>query len=330
MGRRKRDLYGGLIGGTTLSGMTSAAGITAPIGSASEPNGYDLQALKYAGQHADPYEQMALNYKQAGRRFPDPQGAERSLYYRDKIRTQTSNMPWIGSESPYGAASVAGVRQTQQGIIGKSDPRTDYYPDSRIKADMKVNVWNDEWGAAGIGFRRSGSLTTGTMEQAVNNDFPWLQLGIPVANSANSAIVRIQAGMSEGGMESIRTFFLGGGFTVALYLAGYDNVRLTVTNVNPAGVVVGFAWVVEGNQGGNLSIYRPFIVTAGMIGVPQPVPQGAFEMVPAATDPAWSWTAPLVPGFAINGITAGATQPVLGNLYTPGIANNITWILRPI
>jgi len=335
--RRKRELYGGSIADTgggmstpSVTGLIASPSLGTPQGTTSEVGSADLQALQAAGQYVDPYEARALNYKQAGRRFPDPQGAQRSLYYQNKIRTQTANMPWIGSESPYGAASVAGVRQTQQGIIGKSDPRTDFYPDSRIKAEMKVNVWNDEWGAAGVGYRRAGLLSSGTMEQAVSKEFPWLSLGMSRGSNDSSAIITARAGMSEGGAVSTRTFFVGGGFTSCLYLAGYDNVSVTIDAITGTNPEVGFAWVVEGNQGGNLNLYRPFNVTVGMVGAPQSVPEGSFEVVPAATDAAWNWTATLAPGFTILGVTAGVKNPVLGNLYTPAAVNSVTWILRPI
>jgi hypothetical protein len=196
---------------------------------------------------------------------------------------------------------------------------------------MKVNVWNDEWGAAGVGYRRAGLLSSvSTMEQAVPKEFPWISLGMSRGSNDSSAIITARAGMSEGGAVSTRTFFVGGGFTSCLYLAGYDNVSISVDALAGTNPEVGFAWVVEGNQGGNLNLYRPFNVTGAMVGVPQAVPEGAFEIVPAATDAGWNWTAPLVAGFTIGGITANVKSPVLGNIYTPAAVNSVTWVLRPI
>jgi hypothetical protein len=56
-------------------------------------------------------------------------------------------------------------------------------------------------------------------------------------------------------------------------------------------------------------------------------------------DAAWTWDAPVLAGFAIaSGVTGsapGVTIPsqlnqVLGTRFTPGLANDIVWILRPL
>jgi hypothetical protein len=340
--RKRRNLYGSMSVASPGMGMQQAgtlapastgasSSLTAqPGGFAPQPGSvnYDLAALKYAGQHADPYEQIALNYKQAGRRFPTPEGAARSLYYADVIRESNPGYAWL-AEEPYSAASVAGIRHTHFGIKAPTDPRLDYYEDARIKAEMKANYFQDEWGIAGIGYRRSGLLTSGTFEQAVPKAFPWLALEASRTTASDSAQITVVAGMSEGGSTMSRTFFLGGGFTACFLVDGYDNVSVTLDATSP-GTEVKFAWVISGNQGGDLNLYRPFEVTAPMVGVAQPVPEGAYKVITAATDAAWSWGTGLIPGFAITGVTAATENPVLGSTYTPGIVNDVTWVLRPI
>lgn len=266
-------------------------------------------------------------------------------------RTPHSRPPYLAPDSPIvQSPSMAGRRKDAQGAFGLDAP-----PQGQIQlpAESRREVVGRIEGVRGPGTAlrwdaqsaqrvRSGIIPPtgnvgspnwggGSMQQQVDPDMPWLTLRMRPNDSAlgTAARIRVTAGSTQGGAENSRTFFIGGGFLGSFLLAGYDVVRIEVLERLQAGIQdVQFAWTREGMQAGAQALYYPERIQAG---ANQPVPSGAYEIIPNTTDVQFAWSNPIITGFSADtGITTNTRNPVLGSEYTASMANNVLWVLRSI
>lgn len=285
-----------------------------------------------SGQVVDPYLRTLAWDQDRGNRFPmmrldDQRAAE---VRREARRFQAIVPPTHPDFAIYPAPNIAGRRQGFGGYDMTLHDGLD--PQGGVLADRRQQMAMLE-GGRGPGTmmsrdmselrrQRSGVVTTGFQVQ-VPPETPWMMLRC----ASGSAEVRVTAGSTQGGGETSRRFFLGGGFTGAFMLSAWDIVRVEVLDRDADATQVTFAWVQEGLQAGNVTLYYPQRLAAGTY----VVPEGAYALVADQNDAGFTWTNPLIAGWTANvGLSSGVQQDVLGTIATFTAINDVTWFLRPI
>ena len=260
----------------------------------------------------DPYEQVARQQEEMGRRMPSSfdtpsaQQGRRSLTGKlpggDRIHQDLGN-----GRSVYNSGSIAGRHETYSGSFGsEADP---YQWDARHRfgygqTGSRGAGFSDRWDMAQAKERTAGRMTKkGRFDQAVRNDRPYLQLRAratnqngPVVEAEGSyegnAVVRLTAGNFEDGQGiQERTFWIGGGLVAVFDLGGWNNVNLNITELLE-GTFVEFAWTREGLAGGNRDLYFPETYTSELTS--SPVPEGAHSILVENPSPAVSGTTILI------------------------------------
>jgi hypothetical protein len=300
-------------------------------------------SLRSSGQVMDSSEDQYTEYEQVGRRIVDPYAARAAAEAIEASRYRTLHAGMdVRSDGPaYPAASVRGWRTTQMGTVGTM-PGYDSQPwDARQQAGFL------ETGARPPGFAeelhraernrwQSGRLEQGTMTLYPSQERPYLMIRCPdtAGDGTSSVSIRLTAG-SPGGAEFSREFFLGGGFTAAFLLDGYQTVKVQLLQVQNPGVDrIEWAWEVSGVQAGDQSLYLPQVLTPGGVMTVYDVPEGAFEVVWGDAPATLSWLnpvngadflAPGAPGVFIN-------FPTMGSQYQLNNAAQVSvlWRLRSI
>jgi hypothetical protein len=196
--------------------------------------------------------------------------------------------PDTGIVGPAGA--VAGRRQTSWGSFGRQDLGIDGIPVASLD-DIRMQAQRLSYGPAAPGANRMSGIVTSASgasawSQRVPRDRAQLVLRatgeytiLPPGTSLNSytfdgnARLLVTAGV-DGGMESQREFFIGGGLTANLVLDAYDYVKVSVLQLS--GGQVQFAWT-KPTASGNQTLYMPENVESDP-SVGSPVPEGAYAV----------------------------------------------------
>lgn len=297
----------------------------------------------------DPYEQVARQQQEMGRRLPhsfDAPSAQRGRKSLSGKLARSSHVDLHGDHAVVNAGSVAGMRETMSGAFGSpsSDP---YNWDARHRfgygqLGVRGSGYSDRWDSAHGKERTAGRLTTtGAFDQAVRPDRPYLQLRarsdsdngpvvMPEGSYEGNALVRVTAGNFEDGQGAQRrTFWIGGGLVAVFDLMGWNNVKINVLQIL-AGTYVEFAWTREGLHGDNRTLYFPDLYTteAGS----SPVPEGAYAVVIENPTPAVGGnTATLEWTGRINGAPRTFTQTVSDNAQMGvGVARPYAFYGSPI
>jgi hypothetical protein len=309
-----------------------------------------MASLRYQVGHEDPYAQIARRETEIGRRMPLPYQAASALAASPVAPELRYPVPAYedahGAQALFSSGSVSGRRETLEGLVGKEGGLDTW--DTRQKFGygrlQSRSGYSEEWDNAANRERRSGKLfNIETQTQAVDPRWPYLYLRATGAvaaagvNYVGNAQVLLTAGMYDtGGAEAQREFWLGGGFTGSFDFQGWDQVTIDVLSIL-SGTRVEFAWVTNGVQAGDRSLYLPGTFAAA---VSQPVPEGAYQIV--VEDPgapvtlSWFTAAGVtisqvvgsVPG--VNYLLFGQQIPVLGTSLAISVACDMVWIERPI
>lgn len=302
------------------------------------PNGYDLAAARFAPRQ-DPYAEWAQRERELGYRYPQPYAVAAAEAARVPRLTLAETMPDVGSHmAVFPAPSVAGKRATSWGSYGRDAEVIPW--DARTRAggmSSRTPGLETEWDATEDRRRKSGRIVgTGGMTQTVHADRPYLTM-----KATASMQVRVTVGMA-GGFEQVRNFYLGGGFTASFMLADYDTVKVEVLLVEAATTELQFAWLGDGLQAGDQTLYMPQIIAPADVAAFAVVPEGAYAVFCESNDADWQWDIPALAGYNIGfgggfpgltsslGVTAVEENRVMGTRYRPSIVNNILWALRPI
>ena len=256
--------------------------------------GYDLAARRYAVGHTNPYDEVAQREQEIGRRTPLPYQAPSALAGMPSVTGQDPRAAnnYVDLHSNYAAvpaASIGGQRQTQSGTFGA---RTDTAGGAWYDARKRLGY--GESGSRGTGYsaefdsgagreRRSGRVTqVGAFSQDIDPQWPWLRLTargsatLAEGSYSGMSLVRITAGLHEGGgEEQTRLFWIGGGLVASFDLAGWDNVKVEVIEM-VTGTFVCFAWTSEALPGDNSSLYLPETYVASALVAPSP--EGAYAV----------------------------------------------------
>lgn len=263
---------------------------------------------RYGVMAGDPYEQVARDQQDMGRRLPSSfdtpsaqagrQSLSGKLPAQDRVYEDLRN-----DRSVYNAGSIAGMHESFAGSYGSmgSDP---YNWDARHRfgygpMQSRGVGYSDRWDTAQGKERTAGKLTqTGKFDQAVQFERPYLQLrarstpqaGVvqPEGTYEGNALVRLTAGNFQDGQGvQRRTFWIGGGLVAAFDLQGWNNVNLNLIELMDD-TFVEFAWTREGLHGESRALYFPQTYTTGATS--SPVPEGAYALLIENPVPAVSGT----------------------------------------
>lgn len=317
------------------------------LGSGGAGGGYDLAARRYAVGRADPHDLVSRRELEIGRRRPLPYDAPSALAGMPSITGQDPRSANIYTDlhSNYAAvpsASVAGQRQTQAGTFGA---RTDtaggaWWPARKRfgygQMGSRDTGYSEEWDTSANRERRSGRVTqVGAFSQKVDGNWPWLRLTargeatLAEGTYSGMALVRITAGLSQGGgEEQSRLFWIGGGLVASFDLKGWDQVKVEVVEI-VAGTFVGFAWTTEALPGDNSSLYLPETYVASAL--VSPTPEGAYAVTienPAEAVPGTTVTLRWVGRF--GGAPFTFTQLVSDNSPVVGSTRPYVYFGEPI
>lgn len=300
--------------------------------------GYEVAARQYRTRRSDPYAAQAEAERDLGFRHPRPYQAAvvdeqvaQGLYgVREQALVAYQNLR--PGDLTVTSHEAAGWRARNCGMVGALDQET---LDARAWLDRRQGFAAAEYGGRSPGTsgrwdvsqhirQLSGTLTaTGVFYQQVWPDRSVLEMRA----LGGGAHVRVTTGLSGGGGEAARVFFLGGGFTSALELDGWENCRIAILAID-LGCVVHFAWVKKSIRAGDQTMYLPEVVTGGAV---LPIPEGAYGLVIEMQDNNWQWTNTVGgPAALAVLIPAAVFAPVLGTGAVPSINNDICWFVRPI
>jgi len=284
----------GLSVGPSVGGMALGGG---RAGVGTQGSGYDLAAQRYAVTHEDPYAEVARREAEIGRRMPLPYQTSSALAGQlpspERMESQYTEVR--DRSAAYEAASISGQHVTQWGTTGTPLVRPATWDMRQQFGGYQMNsrnAFSEEWDARGGRERRSGRLQANStkMSQRVDSRFPYLRLRAKgVTSDAGNAYdgnaqVRVTAGISEtGGAESVRTFWLGGGFVAEFDLQGWDQCTVEILQIL-TGTYVEFSWTVNGLQSGNKDLYLPQRITPAAGGTA--VPEGAYGIIVEDPTPA--------------------------------------------
>lgn len=331
--RRGDDLERfGLAPTTTRMSTPRSTGFGEPL-STSGSRGMTPSEKRYNVMSGDPYEQVVRQQQEMGRRMPSMLDTPSAQQGRRSLSGKLPQESRIyqdlrGDNAAYGAGSIAGMHETMSGTIGSmgSDP---YQWDARHRfgygqLGARGSGYSERWDTAQGKERTAGKLTTtGSFDQAVRPDRPYLQLRArsnnenspviqPEGEYEGNALIRVTAGNFEDGQGvQRRTFWVGGGLVAVFDLMGWNNVRINIQEIL-AGTFVEFAWTREGLHGDNRSLYFPDRYTEAAIS--SPVPEGAYAV--SIENP--------TPGVAGNTATIEWTGQVGGSAFTfsQGVSDN--------
>jgi hypothetical protein len=305
-------------------------------------------ALRQGGQVVDPQEDLAREYRLAGRRIADPYAAaaireiEQARAFRTLHAGETVDL-WPDG-APFPPQSVAGWRTTQFGGAGMNtgndlrDPHGRLWSARGRAGAMEFGSRDGTMTELDIAEKNrfmSGILQAGSMTCSVTPERPYLMLRCPPTSADSALLVRVTAG-APGGAESQRTFFLGGGFTVNFMLDGYQSVKIEILDRQRATDIMHWAWEITGVQAGDQSLYFVQTVAASVF---LPVPEGAFQVSVAVNCALWSWRTGTGGLGAMlldnqNLLVIDNPHPVLGVEFNTGNINAVRtvvcWALRPI
>jgi len=324
-------------------GARSVGGMQNPIADA-----YDAAAERFRMSQKDPYAELAARETDMGYRYPDAYSAAAAAATQVPWMEKPARaveapppdlLPWIGPQATVPARGWAGQRITSFGTSGVDLKPWPTEWDARhkmgfIPTGSRDAGYSPEWDTPDRHRRVSGRLEgLQTQDQHVFKERPWLSL-----RAANGTChVRLTAGMS-GGMEAVREFFVGRGWTCTFMLAEYDHLKIEILEIDAVTTQLQYAWLGDGMQAGDQNLYLPQKIVLAQVGVPQPVPEAAYGVYTSIFDVAWTWTTPLIGNTQASGIASsavGATIPVqfnavLGVFFTPSIINDVVWVLRTI
>lgn len=360
-----RDRFGATVSHGVRAG--SPAGFTdprlrgldlAPGAASGASGGYDMAARRYAITQGDPYEEAARRERDIGHRFPLPYQAASALAGRP--HSPTDPFADLNNENAvWSAGSIAGQHMTQMGTVGNASA-PDWDARHRFgygQLGARGTGYSEEWDQSQSLERKAGRLTTtGIFEQAVNPEWPYLNLSTGGARTEaegtyrGNALLAVTAGRYEtSGASQSRTFLLGGGFIGAFDLKGWDVVKVNVRELL-VDTFVEFAWSTYGLSGEDRTLYFPqrYISAATSI----PVPEGAYELFIENPNPAVAgttvtleWTSRLTGApFTFSSDVSdnqGAAAPrpnwffglpikVLGSGFRITSDADVIWGLRPI
>ncbi len=331
-------------------------------------SGYDLTARRYAVGRADPYDAIARREQDLGRRLPLPYQAASALAGMPSLtgHSPTEDNLYTDLHSDHAAVpsgSMAGQRQTHAGTFGA---RTDtagggWWPARKRygygQMGSRDTGYSEEWDTAANRERRSGRITqVGAFSQEVDPNWPWLRLTSKgSATEAEGtydgmALVRVTAGLHEGGgEEQSRLFWLGGGMVASFDLKGWSQVTVEAVELLE-GTFMGFAWTTEALPGDNSSLYLPESYVTAATSVP--VPEGAYAFTienPAPAVPGTTVTISWVGRFgggvftfsqlvSDNSVVAGTRPyvyfgepiPILAPTFRIDTSVDLVWWLRTI
>lgn len=263
---------------------------------------------RYSVMAGDPYDQVARDQQDMGRRLPSSFDAPSAQSGRSSLSgklpgSDRTYQDLRNDRSIYNSGSVAGLHETFSGSYGSmgSDP---YNWDARHRfgygqLGTRGAGYSDRWDSAQGKERTGGRLTqTGKFDQAVQFERPYLQLRArssgqgpvvqPEGSYEGNALIRIVAGNFQDGQGvQRRTFWIGGGLVAVFDLQFWNNVRLEVLEILD-GTFVEFAWTREGLHGESRALYFP--QTYSTAATSSPVPEGAYAVLVENPSPAISGT----------------------------------------
>jgi hypothetical protein len=284
---------------------------------------------------AGPYEAVAANYRQQGRRFPEPYAA--AIEDVSRFNAQISDLAnsYVGTEQAYSAADVMGRRRTLQGVYGKSGVNQQDMASARqrfgyVQTGERSPFFTNEWDKSSIEVRNSGRLVIG--DKGFNTMVPAGRPWITINCAEGAANLNFVAQMS-GGATFFRNFMVGGGWTAEFYLPGFETVGMRINDTVGGGNRITYSWTTNSVQE-DQNVYLAEVKPAGTYAVPT----GAYEYYVQNTDANWDWDCPALPGFIVNvgtfatwpGAVSGQKNLVMGSRYTSNIANSILWVIKPI
>ncbi len=292
---------------------------------------------RYSLLSGDPYEKVARDQQDMGRRLPSSFDAPSAQQGRRSLsgKLPRSSYQDLGDASVYNAGSIAGMHETYQGTYGvpSSDP---WNWDARHRfgygqTGSRGAGFSDRWDVANAKERTAGRLTTtGAFDQAVQWDRPYLQMRArslgqnpvhePEGDYEGCATIRITTGNFQDGQGSQRrTFWLGGGMVAAFDLQGWNTVKINVLEILD-GTFVEFAWTREGLHGDNRTLYYPD--TYDTSADSSPVPEGAYAIWIENPNPA-------VPGTTVTLEWIGQRGGVVRTLSQDVSDNSAVAFTRP-